>query len=770
MALVMVTRKHTKRGKGKHAHRPLVRVFADGWGDDWVDVANQLCLALDLPDLTTHSGLKKVHTDLLSIRERLDETFTYAKRNGEVKVLGGVISIYAKLCIIDFILQDKLIRAGFLDRMVALSELPETRQIALRTLNAITLHSSKSFFKEIVKHMPTLTRLLKQSQDDVVTSSLIASIYAHSIQLTMRGDSLKYFDLPAITAAVLNSIRNPGLTHSMLDHVMFLVNRTIADLGTECKAIPSLTMFCVALLRSVDLRYRAAALRYLVLMNFTVTSEKPSDTDKKGRNHANVMAFNIAATLKKRDFPAELAKALDTVGRERSEMLATHRSSKTYLALHAVHAFKPDLVKLGRGLAVEILSSRFALPHLLCNCCGHPVPSNNPESDPDDILLKCANALRTHHQLDSSDLDYADILEWNHYNVRTREDARDYASGAVARNPECGYVYYAVAAYADSTESFRMARKGLRCQGLTPWLQVALRRAAVESAFWLSLIDNTGRTADMDECVAILLGAYEDAKVLVKLSPPDGVDRQKDLSMYILLALVIEGPKIDISSPEIQWAIQQCELNEKFMDFINQPFDVNTYSNEARWTVTRAMPEALGQWGTTIEHLNALPTEDRHDHLKLPESVCDGDSAALACWLSNFEEELDKKVTPSRARTALSCLVSTRTFPQIASLHTSCARGVSDPVQSSRNALGVGSRDTAIRNARGTIGRSTKMFASTPTIQGKSRQWCSWLCPLSHICPYPFFLSKHSISFELVLAFDADSILLHSNWYHLVHP
>lgn len=122
------------RARGKNAGgtpKSLLHVFADELADDWVEVVDQLCSLLELPgtwlvclfahsylfhlgllDLTTRNGLKKVHSNLPAIQQQLEEAFKYAKRTRHIKVMGGIITIYTKMCMVDAILQTKILAQG----------------------------------------------------------------------------------------------------------------------------------------------------------------------------------------------------------------------------------------------------------------------------------------------------------------------------------------------------------------------------------------------------------------------------------------------------------------------------------------------------------------------------------------------------------------------------------------------------------------------------------------------------------------------------------
>lgn len=76
------------------------------------DLQHEPLITAVVTDMTTRSGLKKVHACLPSIQERLDETFKFAKRTRQTKAMGGVVAIYSKMCSLDAVLQNKLLENG----------------------------------------------------------------------------------------------------------------------------------------------------------------------------------------------------------------------------------------------------------------------------------------------------------------------------------------------------------------------------------------------------------------------------------------------------------------------------------------------------------------------------------------------------------------------------------------------------------------------------------------------------------------------------------
>ena len=83
-------------------------------------------------DLTTRSGLKKVHLNLSNIQRPLDDTFNKARIMGNGAVMGGIIAIYAKMCLVALIFQDKIVERGEFATAALL-----LRHFALGTINSL---------------------------------------------------------------------------------------------------------------------------------------------------------------------------------------------------------------------------------------------------------------------------------------------------------------------------------------------------------------------------------------------------------------------------------------------------------------------------------------------------------------------------------------------------------------------------------------------------------------------------------------------------------
>jgi len=72
-------------------------------------------------DLTTRSGLKKVHTNFERIYNRIDNA--YQRDLANYKIRGGIVGIFAKMCV-DSILRNKLFEKGMFSFYIIRSLFP----------------------------------------------------------------------------------------------------------------------------------------------------------------------------------------------------------------------------------------------------------------------------------------------------------------------------------------------------------------------------------------------------------------------------------------------------------------------------------------------------------------------------------------------------------------------------------------------------------------------------------------------------------------------
>ncbi|KAI0785061.1 hypothetical protein C8Q75DRAFT_735795 [Abortiporus biennis] len=623
-----------RRARARGPANSLAKIFMDEWSDEWVEVADQLCVALSLPDLTTKSGLRKIHGDLDDTQKRLTQTFKYAKRYGNIKVMGGVISIWTKLCTLDTILQDRLIEVGFLDRILSLTEVEETRVLALRAINALTFHSGKRFCHELARYFPALIKLMGLHSDDSQVLTLIIAIFAHSRSLVVK--TSVHLNVQPLLSSTLDAVKTPRMTNWMFDHAVAIFEYLAEDHKDHCRDNIPLTTFCIALLRSKDLRRRIQGLEML----FEIC------TDGLPRKKQHISAFTLASAVKK-ELPSDLELIVDQHGRDNCQMFMIKRASDHYVALHADHSLNPDLVKFGRGIASEMLSSPYAVPTSLCKDCAIQCHCGE-DNGLNVILQESANALRKTGTL--GDIDYADMLQYKSLALkRCHKDTVSFLKNAISRNPEFPFFYFALAAEGDEVETLKAAKKGLKCPNIPDWMRTALYRYACTASFYRGIRgcpDSSCSCEDRDECIALIMSAHEDSTEVVKTVAPDALQVQRDLSLHIIITMMMRGPQVDLESPEIKECVDKIALNKKFMEYLQNPITNRTLPLQVCETVFQYMPEAIDAWSDMLQVTNDLmETQDNSDlgalQLSTTSSIEQNENGGsrLDEWLQNIDDE-----------------------------------------------------------------------------------------------------------------------------------
>ncbi len=433
---------------------------------------------------------------------------------------------------------------GFFEKMISLTTSPDTIYVALRALNVISHSSSKRTKYEFMRQAPTLLKLLQQHRDDSQAVGLLISIFAHA-SMSMRTMTTT-FDVPAFTTTLLDVLRSPAASKAWLfDHASACLCSFTFDMVNKCKDIKSFTTYRVATLRSKNVLRR---IQFMCTLLLSHAGDTISESER-----AHFCSTEIPSALRTRELPDHLTKIVDAYGQDRCQMFIGRRANVVYTSLFAQHELDSNLLRLGRALATEVQNVQYALPELLCTCCGRSrscACCSQPWKWP-ELAFKCAAALRS--QSGPSDRLFADILVWKCLTV-AREDSNKlnkFLKGALARHPRCALFYYALTS-ADGllgdAEALLLSKKGLACPDIIPWVRYALLAKASSSALNCALWE----WREPEERCALLVSAYEDSKKYMTEAPPDGIQRQYVLSEHIIITFLVEGPKCSPYTPGIE--------------------------------------------------------------------------------------------------------------------------------------------------------------------------------------------------------------------------
>ncbi|TFK71925.1 hypothetical protein BDN72DRAFT_837132 [Pluteus cervinus] len=595
----------------------------------WHLVIDILCDVFELPDLTTRSGLRKVHANFESVYTRLDTAYTRYSDND--KLAGGIVGIFAKMCS-DAILRNKLISKGFLDKILPLLERPACRHVALQALGNITHHGGKTVRTDLAKQAPILLKVIKEHIGDPKTTELAITSLAHSVSTLVSGDhpipvkTLQTLHIPKILEATVDSIKQPNSSKYLVTHGMDLISSLTYNASPICKANGSAIDFLVAGLRSQDWVFRCTCLGGLLRLHRHEAEEDPRLFDP----------YKLLAAVQ-RKFPSHISDVMVEYGAERTETYKTLKAAGDSQRAIMTCAHDRNLYSLGLKLANLILYTEFAVPD---GCLQSPNPVTGEMETLDvglpfiyyvDSLPHCAKAIRERGKREESDL--ADVLDIKFHITRARlPTARELAKKALERSPDYAYFYYPTTLSADNVEGLRAAKKGLKCKRTTHFLRFQLLQRAVEhaGALGLNTILESSRTAEKnwEEGIAFLMSAYEDAKTYVEEGPPDNRYMKNVLYWTVILAVTIHEKDISPDLREVQGYLERLKLADEISVFLSIP-PPKTDLRLTMKTIIERFSGATKEFGEVIAEKTAPK--------RAPEPVsADKAGDDLAAWLENL--------------------------------------------------------------------------------------------------------------------------------------
>ncbi|EEB89740.1 hypothetical protein MPER_12130, partial [Moniliophthora perniciosa FA553] len=506
---------------------------------DWNEIVLILCDVLELPELTTRSGLRKVHANLEGILARLDQI--YESNAGNEKITGGVIGICAKMCA-DGTLRNKLLERGFLSKLLPLLDSPYCRHMALRSMSSIAHHGSEKVNLELAKQTPILLRLLNELSDDPVVAELIISIMSHTLTDIMRkrenvGTHTPYIppflEVRPLLDAFLKQLKSPHSSDFLVDHAIGLLAVLAYHCGPTMKADPSVTNFLVAGLRSKSWQYRCQCLGGLIRMHRHLAEEDVRFFDP-----------NVYLKMLGKPVPDHIANVLSGFGRDRTDMFFTSKATyECQMALQKMLISRDEdrIYPYGLTLSGLILETEWSVT--------------------DELAYK-----------------------------------------ALQRNPDFAYYYYAISLLGDRKEGLRGAKKGLKCAQTSPFVRNQLRQRAIEHAAELGMasINEAGDKAHLwEEGIALLMSALEDSKTFIKEASPDNRQMRNVLYWNILLTIVTRGPDASSDLSEAQVSLMKLKFTDDFSEYTQQQ-PPKTQLRLTQQTFVKNYRAAIAEWGDIV--------------------------------------------------------------------------------------------------------------------------------------------------------------------------
>ncbi|KAL0060710.1 hypothetical protein AAF712_012490 [Marasmius tenuissimus] len=641
-----------KSNKKKHTPK-LARATPPSYVGDienaqhWNEIVLILCDVFELPELTTRSGLKKVHTNFDAIFRRLNQASEEYSDND--KVVAGIIGIYAKMCA-DSILRNKLFDKGFLPKLMPLLEKPNCRHMALRSLNSVAHHGSEHVHTGIAQYIPNLLKLLETNSDDPIVAELSITIISHAVTEVMRQHQSSithtphlpsYLKIPPILQAISRQLKSPTASRYLIDHALSLLATLAYHDGKDVKSNPSIVNLMIACLRSKSWEYRCLSLSGLIRMHLHEAEEDVRQFDPR-----------VFMTLATKRFPPDLNEVLMEYGPTRTEIYLMLNTSVEYQKAFMKMAqtrenVEERLYPLGLLLYDLIMRTEFSIGEGYFEA-EDPVTGKREMMDIGlpfvrwpDALPHCARVIRARGI--PREADKADVLEIKHLIMAQKiREAADFARRSLQRNPEFGYYYYAISLVSDRAEGLKAAKKGIKCKQSSPFVRYQLMQRAVEHAgdLGIAMLNDAGHEEKKwEEGIALLTSSLEDSKKYVNEAPPDNRHMRNVLYWNVLLGIVVRGPDLSRDLHEFQNTLKKIKFTHDFAKHVGLPLPkINL--RLAQETVIKNYPAALAEWGDIIENMAGSGPTREIDTGKVEDD--------LEAWLDDIKLESGEQ-EPRRA-------------------------------------------------------------------------------------------------------------------------
>uniref|UniRef100_A0A8H7XS32 ARM repeat-containing protein n=1 Tax=Psilocybe cubensis TaxID=181762 RepID=A0A8H7XS32_PSICU len=601
--------------------------------EGWNAIVTLLCDLFQLPDLTSRTGLKQVHTKFNTVFAKIEDVYQRNPQN--YKLRGGIIGIFAKMCV-DSLLRDKLFEKGVLGMITPLLEIDDTRHLALRCLSTITHHGGSNVRIEIAKYANVLAKLVRNLPDDEKVAELAVSTLAHSITAVTDGFPipaspavLKSIDMVEVLKSALEAVkRYHSDPLSLIDHAIELVCMSSMHTLNAFKAYPPAINFMIAGLRSKDWVTRATCLGGMLRLYQSEAEENPRIFDTR----------KLLTSIRRR-IPDHLIDLQTDYGFARCEFYLLAKASgefpKAMMACVQTH----DFHALGLKLVELILAAEFSVVEGTFDA-EDPVTGKRLNDNAglpfkmwSESLPFCAQVIRKLGKPNEADI--ADILDLKYLIMTQRiPDAVALAKKCIERNPQQAYFHYAITLAADNVQGLRAAKKGLKCKLLTPFVKWQLtQRAVIHAAdMGVKILQDMPDVGDKrwEEGIAFLSSACEDAKSFLEGAPPDN-RYMKDVGYwYILLSMLL---KDDLSADlhELKPDLERLKAADEFSIFMGLP-PPKTELRLAQQTAVKHYPAAIKEFSRVFDLLDKCKGEagcTAPDQDKLEDD--------LAAWLGDMK-------------------------------------------------------------------------------------------------------------------------------------
>ncbi|KAA1477625.1 hypothetical protein DENSPDRAFT_844797 [Dentipellis sp. KUC8613] len=575
---------------------------AEGWSAQ----ADVLCAMLELPDISSRSGLRKIHRNFDAISSKLNDIYDYGRRANNDSLMGTVVAIYAKMSA-DAVLRDRIFNeADFLQRVMPILDKPTCYHVGLHALCSFTHHGGLSVRVEIAKKTPVLLQLLEEQPNDMKAAELTITTISHAVAAVVCNETspdaklVKIVDIPRILRVMTSFIRKPLAlilpTNLLFEHAITMLAGATQHCSKAYQTYPAAIDFLVACTRSDDITTRASGVAGILRLHMYDSEKDATALDPT----------KILAALS-RGWPKNLDEKLLEGNPFESEIFQLMRTLNDFQKAMFQVARDYDLYSLGLKIAEFIPRTEYSIAQ-----GGFEVedPRTRKRSVENiglpftmwqDSLPHCANAIRARGRPDEADK--ADIVDLKYLIMKSRiVEAHAIARRAIQRNPHVGFYYYVLTLGAEKPDGLRIAKKGLKCPDLTTYIRFGLLFRAAEHATDLALMylqDAITGGKEMKEGFAFAMSAFEDSQTFINEAPPDSSRMRNAIYINVLMSLLIKGHELSNDMHELLDAKKRLDLADDFARFLSRPIS-KTQMRLACMEVVNRMQNAWKEWEKII--------------------------------------------------------------------------------------------------------------------------------------------------------------------------
>lgn len=433
---------------------------------------------------------------------------------------------------------------GIVQRAISLLQYDTTRKVALSVLAMVTQHKSTTqTAHDIILLSGSLAIMAHIRSEDVTLVELVLSILAQALRATLLTEALPStsfmdrLELHSAIEVVYSILRRPRISYCMLSYAIDIAAAFTMIHTTHHLDIRALATFLGAFARCSNIRTRAIVVSSIMRLSAGDDEElSPSFSQARLEDLVND------------GMPIHLADRLKAFGYERSEILLILESSYRFRCLmaEAEARMDDDLRTLGRELAYIVQLHEFAVGDKVVDDASRHPQDASVYTSWIYCLYSCAEALRRDLHHTTADLDAADILVMRFSQYRARfQDAVSVGRMAISRNPELAYAYLILSMQNDREDGLHMARRGLLCPDMTPFVRTQLlRHAAILSTHLGFSLLQSASPVWIERGTALVKAALDDTNTFLAEAPPDNSWMLLMLDWKVILTIIVQGPEL----------------------------------------------------------------------------------------------------------------------------------------------------------------------------------------------------------------------------------